>query len=94
MTFFPRLDAQISQYLGSTGGRADPNALYTVLSGANDIFGAITGERNALGVVTRAPIWGTSPAIAAGSAGVAGAVITNVTTLQNAGANYIVVFNP
>ena len=93
VTYFPRLDAQIDQYLASNAGRANPNALFTVLSGANDIFAAITGERNSMGVVTRAPIWTNSALISAGSAGVAGAVITNVARLQSVGANYIVVFN-
>lgn len=77
---FPRLNQQIALYLG--GGAADPNALYTVWSGANDIFGAIGGG-----------VWATSPAIIGGSTAVATAVLTNVTTLQNAGANYIVVYN-
>lgn len=78
----PRLNQQIAQYLGASGGVANPNALFTVLSGANDIFGAIGGG-----------VWTTSAAISAGAAGVAGAVITNVNTLQTAGANYIVVYN-
>jgi len=79
---FPRLNQQIGLYLGGAGGAADPNALYTVWSGANDIFGAIGGG-----------VWATSPAIIGGSTAVATAVLTNVTTLQNAGANYIVVYN-
>lgn len=79
---FPRLNQQIALYLGGAGGAADPNALYTVWSGANDIFGAIGGG-----------VWATSPAIIGGSTAVATAVLTNVTTLQNAGANYIVVYN-
>ena len=78
----PRLNVQIGQYLTPRGGVADPNALYTVLTGANDIFGAIGGG-----------VWTTSAAISAGSATVAGAVITNVSTLQTAGARYIVVYN-
>lgn len=78
----PRLDMQIAMYLGGAGGVADPNALYTVWSGANDIFGAIGGG-----------VWASSPAIIGGSTVVANAVLNNVTTLQNAGANYIVVYN-
>ena len=78
----PRLNVQIGQYLTPRGGVADPNALYTVLTGANDIFGAIGGG-----------VWATSPQIIAGSTMVAGAVLANVTTLQTAGANYIVVYN-
>lgn len=79
--YFARLDQQITQYLATTGGSADPNALYTVWSGANDIFASL------------GTVWATSPAIIGGTTGVANAVIANVNTLQNAGANYIVVFN-
>ncbi len=38
----PSLATQVGNYLASTGGRADPNALYTVWGGANDLF-AVTG---------------------------------------------------
>jgi outer membrane lipase/esterase len=38
----PSISTQINRYLTSTGGRADPNALYTVWGGANDLF-AIAG---------------------------------------------------
>ena len=34
----PVLPAQLGMYLQATGGQADPNALYTVWGGANDIF--------------------------------------------------------
>lgn len=34
----PPVRDQITAYLASTGGRADPTALYTVWAGANDIF--------------------------------------------------------
>ena len=37
----PSLATQVNNYLTSTGGRADANALYTVWGGANDLF-AIT----------------------------------------------------
>ncbi len=36
--------SQVTRYLASTGGRADPNALYSVWSGANDIFAIARGE--------------------------------------------------
>ena len=39
----PSLATQVSSYLASTGGRADPNALYTVWGGANDIFAVTAG---------------------------------------------------
>ena len=34
----PSLATQVEGYLASTGGQADPNALYTVWGGANDLF--------------------------------------------------------
>jgi outer membrane lipase/esterase len=78
----PRLNAQIGQYLTPRGGVADPNALFTVWSGANDIFAALGGG-----------VWTTQPAIIAGSTTVANATVSNVNTLTNAGARTIVVFN-
>jgi outer membrane lipase/esterase len=78
----PRLNVQIGQYLTPRTGVADPNALYTVWSGANDIFAAIGGG-----------VWASSPAIIAGSSTVAGAVVGNVNTLTTAGARTIAVFN-
>ena len=39
----PSLATQTSSYLTSTGGRADPNALYTVWGGANDLFAVAGG---------------------------------------------------
>ena len=78
-----RLDAQISTNLA--GGAANPNALYTVWMGANDLFGAI-------------PVWASNPATAsanasAGGIPVATAVVQQVGRLQAAGARYIVVLN-
>ncbi len=79
----PRLGQQIGQYLSPRPmGKADGNALYTVWMGANDIFANLQGG-----------VWTTQPQIQAGSAVVASSVIGNVLALQNAGANYIVVFN-
>ena len=39
----PSLATQFSGYLASKGGRADPNALYTVWGGANDLFAVAAG---------------------------------------------------
>ncbi len=39
----PSLATQVGSYLASTGGRADPNALYTVWGGANDLFAVTAG---------------------------------------------------
>lgn len=38
----PTLPTQLAMYLDATGNRADPNALYSVWGGANDIFYAAT----------------------------------------------------
>lgn len=39
----PSLATQTANYLASAGGRADPNALYTVWGGANDLFAVAGG---------------------------------------------------
>lgn len=39
----PALTTQVSSYLSANGGRADPNALYTVWGGANDLFAVAGG---------------------------------------------------
>ena len=36
--FAPSLTTQVNAYLAANGGHADPNALYTVWGGANDLF--------------------------------------------------------
>ncbi len=79
----PRLDTQIGLHLGA--GAANPNALYTVWMGANDLFGAI-------------PVWASNPATASANATVGGipvatAVVQQVARLQAAGARNIVVLN-
>ncbi|MET3931401.1 MULTISPECIES: autotransporter domain-containing protein [Lysobacter] len=69
--------SQITRYLAANGGAADPNALYTVWGGANDLFAAAAAPASAQAIV---------------GAAVTGQV-TNVMTLQNAGAQYILVPN-
>lgn len=39
----PSMTSQLTSYLGANGGRADPNALYTVWGGANDLFAVAGG---------------------------------------------------
>ena len=39
----PSLTTQLNSYLASTGGVANPNALYTVWGGANDLFAVAAG---------------------------------------------------
>jgi outer membrane lipase/esterase len=41
--FAPSLTNQINTYLARNGGHADPNALYTVWGGANDLFFTLQG---------------------------------------------------
>lgn len=69
--------AQMQRYLAGNGGKADPGTLYTVWTGANDIF-AIAGA-------------GAPPQQTIGTA-VAG-VVQIVGTLDAAGARYILVPN-
>ena len=71
------LTTQMGGYLAAHGGHADPNALYMMWGGANDIFTAAT-----------------NPATAQQNTGIAAATMVGlIGTLQNAGANTIVVFN-
>ena len=81
----PRLNQQIDLYLGGRTTVANPNALFTVWMGANDLFGDI-------------PVWASNPATAAANATVGGvpiatAVVQQVGRLQAAGARNIVVLN-
>ncbi|WP_441821040.1 autotransporter domain-containing protein [Lysobacter sp. TAB13] len=49
----PSLATQTANYLAANGGRADPNALYTVWGGANDLF-AVAGGAPAQSTITNA----------------------------------------
>ncbi len=76
----PTLPQQLQTYLAATGGRADPNALYQVWGGANDIFYLTASS--------------TDPTVLAN--GTAKAAITEVGLLgqlKAAGARYVVVYN-
>ena len=46
----PSLATQVAGYLAANGGKADPNALYSVWGGANDLF-SITDPATAPGVI-------------------------------------------
>ncbi|PTT58705.1 autotransporter domain-containing esterase, partial [Stenotrophomonas sp. HMWF022] len=48
--FVPSLKTQTAAYLAANGGHADPNALYSVWGGANDVF-AITSPAQAPAVI-------------------------------------------
>lgn len=73
----PNIPTQISQYLSLTGGVADPNALYSIWGGANDIFAAL----------------GTPATAQANTAAAATAYVQQIARLQGAGARYVVVYN-
>jgi len=45
----PTIPEQVQMYLNATGGKADPNALYFIDGGGNDIVGTTSGDPNALG---------------------------------------------
>ncbi|HEX4853956.1 autotransporter domain-containing protein [Arenimonas sp.] len=73
----PRIPTQITQYLTATGGRADPNALYSVWGGANDIFASL----------------GNPATAQANTVAAATSYVQQIGRLQAAGARYIVVYN-
>lgn len=74
----PNISSQVTQYLSLTGGVADPNALYSIWGGANDIFAALTLDpANAQALTVSA----------------ATAYVQQIGRLQAAGANYIIVYN-
>ena len=70
----PDVAAQVSSYLTNVGGVADPNALYLINAGGNDVFDILSG----------------APAAATISAAVT-AIVTQVSFLQAAGAQYFLV---
>lgn len=47
--FIPSVPQQVGLYLSQHGGKADPNALYIIEGGGNDILGATSGSPEALG---------------------------------------------
>ncbi len=74
---------QIGEYLTRTGGTADPNALYAIWAGANDVI-------QTLGAISVGAITSDQGATAIQAA--AGAEIAQIARLRAAGARYIVVF--
>ena len=74
----PSMQSQVNSYLNVHGGRADPNALYTVWIGANDLLAAAKGPaKDALKIAQEA----------------AHAEVNTIKQLHDAGARCIVVFN-
>ena len=76
--------SQISEYLASNGGVANPNALYGVWFGANDFFTQV--DLLVAGTLSLAQVQGNVPVIAA-------AEVAQIARLQAAGARYILAFN-
>lgn len=78
----PTMQQQVNNYLASTGGKADPNGLYVVWGGANDI-------KDAAEYLLSDP---TNHALTLISAST-GNIVSMTQQLHNAGANYIIVPN-
>jgi len=77
------ISTQIGEFLAASGGAADPNALYTVWGGANDLFVQ-------LGLFQAGTI--NAAQLQANFLGVATQEIQQIARLQAAGARYIAVF--
>ena len=75
--FTPSLATQAAGYLAANGGRADPDALYTVWGGNNDLFAVVADPGNAQAII----------------GGAVGAQVGIIGGLQAAGARYVLVPN-
>ena len=88
------LNKQITQYLSTTGGKADPRMLYSLDDGTNDLKphylgGTITGGReNAIGQTARTGVAGMDNNVDNIKL-VALDLITEANRLKNAGAKYL-----
>lgn len=78
------VSTQINEYLAANGGKADPNALYAVWAGANDIF-------QNLGAVQAGQI--DAATLQTNVLGAAAAEVAQVGRLEAAGARYVMVFS-
>jgi outer membrane lipase/esterase len=78
------MTSQLAAYYARTGGAADPNALYSVWGGANDLFFNLALAQG--GVITSAQVQANMITAATTELGI-------IASLQNAGANYIIVYN-
>lgn len=79
----PSTQTQINQYLASTGGVADPNAIYTFWNGVNDLKTTTPGFPGNIVAPLNLPALNT----------LANQAIGQVSQLANAGARYILVPN-
>lgn len=75
--FTPSLATQAGGYLAANGGRADPDALYSVWGGANDLFAVADDPANAATIIGSAVM----------------AQVGIISSLQSAGARYVLVPN-
>lgn len=82
--FVPSLPDQLAMSLAASGGKADPNALYTIVGGANDVFANFTGVGN--GDITPEQALANLKADAQAELGM-------IRQLDQAGARYVMVFN-
>lgn len=82
--FVPSLPDQLSMSLQASGGKADPNTLYTIIGGANDVFYNFTLA--GMGLVTPEAATANLEADARTELGM-------ITRLGDAGARYVMVFN-
>lgn len=73
----PATTTQVANYLNSTGGKANPNALYGMTSGANNLLAAQQDPTNATTLLTTA----------------ANQTASAINSLHNAGAKYIIAPN-
>jgi phospholipase/lecithinase/hemolysin len=77
----PALDAQVGSFLADHGGAADPNGLYIINIGGNDVFNLESGDPSAIG--------GLDPLVYA--ADVVASITGAVSTLDAEGAHKILV---
>ncbi|HJU26965.1 MAG TPA: SGNH/GDSL hydrolase family protein, partial [Rhodanobacteraceae bacterium] len=80
----PLLSQQLQMYLGANGGKADPNALYAVWGGANDVFYNVAQYQG--GAITQDQLQANLQAAAQAELGV-------IAQLGQAGARRVIVFN-
>ncbi len=76
----PLLSQQFAMYLAAHGGKADPNTLYSVWGGANDIFYATSGAVSSANI---------QPLISQSAKD----EVKLLSQMHNAGARYVMVFN-
>jgi outer membrane lipase/esterase len=80
----PTLPTQLGMYLQATGGNADPNTLYAVWGGANDVFYNVAMAQ--VGLLTPEQVQANLQTAAVTELGM-------IQSLRQAGARYVMVFN-